>query len=537
MRGLLNKLIYNVPVKKQESHTVIVQVQHTIQGHDLFGGSGYPTSPLVLGESGCLTSPLVLMVSGGSDSVALVYLMALLFPDSTDMFTILHVNHLLRAEDADKDEDFVRSLAASLGIRYEVRREDIAALAASLAEKPGPVRRVESISKENGSKKPFTRTGNIEQLGREVRYRLAHELLDQLCDEAQSARADGRIITAHTLDDRAETFFMRSTVGAGASGLRSIPYRNGRVIRPLLDCTRTDLQNWLVEQGVSWREDTTNSDTRYLRAFMRHEVLPLLSERNPEVLGALQRTMNILSAEDDYLSQQAQIFEEQFITRDQNTLLISAELLTKPLPLVRRVVYTACSQAMPPEERVTFEHIETIVTQGATPGFAIMLPGKVEVRNEYGILRIIGTKDDGDEEKTVSVCLQGIECTLIDTRDLDTDPVTYARAHFTTTTIFADADSVLAGNMYLDHIHKGDRFCPIGMDGSHKLVSDILIDRKVPMRLRSRIPILRTSELAENTDPEGQIVWIIGVMQDDRYKVTGKTTKMVRITYTGDVCW
>jgi tRNA(Ile)-lysidine synthase len=165
--------------------------------------------------------PVVLMVSGGSDSVALARLLPVLYPQH--LYTILHINHQLRAEDAEKDELFVVHLAQELDLPCEVRRVDIGVLAAKTGD-------------------------NLEQAGRSTRYREANVLLDGLCEQAGADPTLGRIVTAHTLDDRVETFFMRSIVGGGVGALGSIPYVNGRVIRPLLDCTRLDLQGWLHAQ-------------------------------------------------------------------------------------------------------------------------------------------------------------------------------------------------------------------------------------------------------------------------------------------------
>jgi len=478
-------------VDKNASHLIVGQVQQTISAHDLFAGA---TNPAV---------PLVLMVSGGSDSVALLHLMTQLFPDAITHYTVLHVNHLLRGGPAFADEESVTLLASALNLRCEVERVDVAALAAERSS-----------------------NDSIEQVGREERYRLANALLDRLCDEAGIARELGLIVTAHTLDDRAETFFMRSIVGAGTGGLRSIPFRNGRVIRPLLDCTRTNLQEWLITEGRTWREDETNADTRYSRAYMRHEILSRLSKRNPQTLAAMQRTMNILTDEDDYLSELAQALEAQFVFVEDKTLLVSVALLEKPLRLVRRVLHTICSRIMPSNQRVTFEHIEAIAKRGSTPGFAITLPGNVEVRNEYGLLRFLGQMEQGGCDSARNNEL--ISLTRINAKDLQLDPVVYARMNATPTMIFVDADALASDDLVLTSIHNGDRFCPLGMNGHERLVSDVLIDRKLPARYRGNVLILRSN---------GSIVWIVGVQQDDRYKVKEKTTTIVRITFTGDTDW
>ncbi|MDR1014292.1 MAG: tRNA lysidine(34) synthetase TilS [Coriobacteriales bacterium] len=360
----------------------------------------------MLSEAG----PVVLMVSGGSDSVALARLVPQGYPQGR--YTVLHVNHMLRGQDADDDERFVVGLARERGLACEVRRVDVAALAAAQVN------------------------GNVEDVGRQVRYRAAEELLDRLCREAGCDGRQGRIVTAHTRDDRVETFLMRVVVGGGGSGLGSIPFVNGRVIRPLLDCTREELRAYLrglaassadaqlaapADLGVDpqptatadpsadpqppapapfaaapappapalWREDGSNADTRRLRAFVRHDLIPLLQTRNPQLLRSVGRSLDVLSAEDAFLAGLADELEERFVEEGKDgALSIDVALLDEDRVLARRVVRTACKRVMPPAARLTFGHIENIVAEGRHIGFATDIPGDVTVRNVYGTLVI-----------------------------------------------------------------------------------------------------------------------------------------------------
>ncbi|MDR2714764.1 MAG: tRNA lysidine(34) synthetase TilS [Coriobacteriales bacterium] len=524
-------------MKKTEPYTVLDKMRATIEAHNLLS---------LAHKAHKVSAPLVLMVSGGSDSVALLRLFVQLFPTSLDSLTVLHVNHQLRKEQSDKDEEFVRSLACALGLRLEVRRINVAEL-------------------QDSSGHP----NNAEQVGRQERHRFANELLDELCDEAGCERSEGRIVTAHTLDDRAETFFMRSLVGAGPAGLRSISFQNGRVIRPLLDCTRAELRAWLAsepQQDPLWCEDETNADTTYLRSFVRHEVLARLTERNPQVLSALQRSMDILASEDDLLAAQAHELETRFVRSEGEVILVSGELFGEPLPLVRRVIRTACNRSMPSYERITFEHIEEIVQKGPEQGFGLTLPGNVKVSNEYGTLRFsrqpkeCPAKDFPAYQELDLRILQ-----LADLKEFKNDPVAYAKNHATPTTIFFDAETLPsfpngsgAPNpatppnplLFLTTPQNADKFCPLGLAGKHRLVSDVLIDRKIPARLRKNYPLAcvevpaaataattAAAPKSTSTNPSPQknkeIVWIVGIQQDDRYKVTPKTTTIVRVSYSG----
>jgi tRNA(Ile)-lysidine synthase len=349
---------------------------------------------------------VVLMVSGGSDSVALAQVLPGLYPQHR--YTILHINHQLRGAEADEDERFVAVLARRLGLPCEIRRIDVTALTAAQAN------------------------GNLEDVGRQARYRAATELLDGLCREAGLDPAQGRIATAHTRDDRVETLFMRLVVGGGAGGLSSIPFVNGRTIRPLLDCTRAELRELLREASQAqppcehglWREDASNRDTRRLRAFVRHEVVPLLEARNSRLLATVARSLDVLASEDAYLQRRVEELLEQTCTLHPSAtpasasvargtqepppsasqpaptasqsapasgpgeLHISAALFDEDPVLVRRAIREACRRVMPANARLTFEHIDAIAAKGRHIGFSTDIPGDVTVRNVYGTLVI-----------------------------------------------------------------------------------------------------------------------------------------------------
>ena len=211
---------------------------------------------------------VLLMVSGGSDSTALAYLGAAL-REAGDVgpVAMLHVNHQLRGEDADADERFVAALAEALDIPLFICSIDIAAEAERSRE-------------------------NVEAVARRERYLAANEALRSMCQHEGRPLSEARIFTAHTADDRIENFYMRSIVGTGPGGFRSMLYRNGPVVRPLLDITRDELHDYLSareaagetvvrdESGALWREDATNAHTDRFRAYVRHKIVPVAKEWN-----------------------------------------------------------------------------------------------------------------------------------------------------------------------------------------------------------------------------------------------------------------
>lgn len=242
---------------------------------------------------------LLLMVSGGSDSTALARLAARLRDEGwLGALDMLHVNHKLRGKDADDDARFVARLADELGIPLFSCEVDVAGEAARCGE-------------------------NVEAVARRERYAAAEEAVLSMCQHEAIPLAQGKIVTAHTVDDRIESFYMRSIVGTGPGGFRGMLYRNGRVVRPLLDCTREGLREYLKElaaraagapaagdasdsaAGELWREDATNAHTDRFRAYVRHEVVPKARAWNPALDATLGRTMNLIADEDDMLEAMA----------------------------------------------------------------------------------------------------------------------------------------------------------------------------------------------------------------------------------------
>ncbi len=213
--------------------------------------------------------PVVLAVSGGPDSMALLVGAAAIGAGHRWQLTVGHIDHGLRADSA-ADAAFVTDAASALGLRVTVRRVDVAALATA----------------EHRS---------MEDAGRQARYRFLEEL-------AAPLGTDALIVTAHTADDAAETILLRLSRGTGLRGLRGIPARRGRVVRPLLGERRAILRDALDAQGIAYLTDPTNADPSYAqRNRVRAELLPALERLNPQAVEALLRFGRLAAEDDDLL--------------------------------------------------------------------------------------------------------------------------------------------------------------------------------------------------------------------------------------------
>ena len=460
-------------------------------------------------------APLVLMVSGGSDSTAMTLLASELVEAcrlDPDRIVVLNVNHRLRGEDAEWDARFVRRLAGLCGFPCVLADIDI----------PSHLPEFD---------------GNVESAGRHLRYQEAERLLDEACDALGFPRDDGRIWVAHTEDDRVETFFMRAIVGTGPGGLAGMDYRNGRIVRPLMHCSREELRAYILEQVGErgwelddprhaqvphgcWREDHTNHEDDGFRAFVRNRIVPLAEERNPSLGETMGRMCDLLLEENAMVEAQVDELHARAAREADSRIAIDATLLAEvPEPLASRLVHTACKKLLPTGKRIESQHVLEMVRRAADPAFSLDAPGGISAWHESGEL-IIGRREEAAWLEPAKLDVPGA-VPLPDGRILCAELVEgAAELPPSDASALVDADA-LDGELTVSGPVAGERMCPLGMDGSHKLVSDLLSEAKVPRRLRAGVPIVRCGE---------HVVWVAGIRLDDRFRITPATIRFVRLT-------
>ena len=503
---------------------------------------------------GQITTPVILMVSGGADSMALLH-MAVTEPldlgdgagltrIANERLHVLHVNHLLRGEDADADQHFVQETCDSLGISCTVLRVDVARLAQE-------------------------RDGNVEDVGRRVRYDAARELAQKLCTEQGVSRQKAKILTAHTADDRAETFMMNVMRGSGMSGLASIPRHRGLIYRPLLDYTHDQLKDWLKARGLDWHEDATNTDTHYLRAYMRHNVLPLLKARNPLLVQTVCKIADLMTDEDDYLeAKAARKLRQITLRKSESSLVLDAlKLSSTDVVIARRVVRIVARQLIP-EAWLEFRHVDAVLEAVAAGVGVANLPQNLEARVRLGTVTFSFTgaarsavgagtgagsvaATNGEpagtspaaatfgEHLAVPGTLELADGRVLSARILPVehgfDVVSYATAHsqeWLGESVLLDAracgvDPVHGGSLWVSGPEAGDTMQPLGMHGQSKKISDLLGEAGVPVESRSMMPIVRTNI-------RGHVVWVAGIRPDERVKCTQDTKQLLELNiYSG----
>lgn len=511
-------------------------------------------------------APVILMVSGGADSMALLHMTATepinlgdgvgLAHVTQERLHVLHVNHLLRGADADADQHFVQETCDSLGIPCTALRVNVAKLAQE-------------------------RDGNVEDVGRRVRYDAARELAQKLCTEQGVSRQKAKILTAHTADDRAETFMMNVMRGSGMSGLASIPRHRGLIYRPLLDYTHDQLKDWLKARGLDWHEDATNTDTHYLRAYMRHNVLPLLKARNPMLVQTVCKIADLMTDEDDYLeAKAARKLRQITLRKSESSLVLDAlKLSSTDMVIARRVVRIVARQLIP-EAWLEFRHVDALL-EAVSAGVGVAnLPQNLEARVRLGtvtfsftgaarsavgagagaggVAAVAGTAGAGGvaaasgepaaaspaaatfgEHLAVPGTLELADGRVLSARILPVehgfDVVSYATAHsqeWLGESVLLDAkacgvDPVHGGSLWVSGPEAGDTMQPLGMHGQSKKISDLLGEAGVPVESRSMMPIVRTNI-------RGHVVWVAGIRPDERVKCTQDTKQLLELNiYSG----
>ena len=481
-------------------------------------------------------APVVLMVSGGADSTALLLMACTGTLDLLDgrgrariareRLHVLHVNHHLRGEASDGDEVFVRSLCEEFGLPLCVEH-------AMFDDLDGQ---------------------NLEAAARDVRYAAARRYVRKLSTEMGTPRSAARILTAHTASDRAETFFMNAVRGSGATGLASIPRRRNIIVRPLLDMTHEELVRYLEVRGRTWREDASNKDTNYLRNFVRHDVMPLLAERNPNVARSVSGACELLGDEDAFLSQlSATALRACTKKRESGIIVIDARKLAAAEVVIARRMVRAAVKSLNGDCRLEMSHVEAVLACVAAGSGSVTLPLGIDARMEFGTLTIRTAR--ARENVTAGwltvpgsfVVGDGVVLAAEAMRvQAGQDPIELAReaARGEQPTLLVDAASLgyaerdcirlleetptgvpgsaREARLWVDAPAPGDVMCPFGMSGRSKKVSDLLGEARVPVAERLAVPVVRTA-------PGGSIVWLVDVRSDERFKCTAQTRVVIKI--------
>ena len=432
---------------------------------------------------------VIVAVSGGIDSMVLLDLLASLEEYRLDL-TVAHLNHLLRGDEAERDEELVREVAARYGLPSVVSRVAVREMARS--EKR-----------------------SLEDAGREARHRFLEELLRSTGGDA--------VALAHHRDDQAETVLMRLLRGSGATGLAGMSPRSGWKIRPLLDASREEIAAYAEYRKIPFREDGSNQDRRFLRNRVRHDLLPLLTSYNPLVSRTLGATALLLAADDEVLTAMA---EQRFallatISGGEVTFPV-AGLLHEPDAVRFRIYRRAIRDLNGDLRAISYRHLSDVdrLLSHDIPSSAVTLPRSLCAGRVYDSLRFFRheTAETGDE---VRIGGSGDYPVTGGTLSVSPASLPFHAGSLPPTGLIIDLDGA-PFPWSVRTFREGDRMVPFGMTGSRKL-KDIFIDQKVPRHRRREIPLL--------CDGEGRILAIVGVRRSALAPVTATTRQALLVRF------
>jgi len=415
---------------------------------------------------------LLLAVSGGIDSMVLMRLCIEMKMD----ISVAHCNFSLRGDESDADEDFVKSQTDKLQIPIFIKKFDTKKIA----------------EKEKSS---------IQVVARNLRYEWFNTLLIK--------NDYDYILTAHHLDDSLETFLINFTRGSGLNGLTGIPKQNVSIVRPLLPFSRTEIEIFAKENKVEWREDSSNASDKYLRNKLRHDVIPMLKELNPSLLHSFENTISNLQQAQSLVDDASRIVYRKVVTDTNFQKRINLTELIQ-LPNYNAYLY----QWLEPLGFSDWESINDLAT--AQSGKQIHSQNHTLLKDRNFL--IVFPKQESEkttlfliekEQKEVKFPLKIKFCNVDDISNQATN------------TIFVDEDK-LQFPLVIRKWQAGDWFYPHGLNGKKKL-SKFFKDEKYSLLDKSEAWLLCSNN---------QIVWIIGDRQDDRFKVTETTTKILKIKYS-----
>ncbi len=417
---------------------------------------------------------VLLAVSGGIDSVVLLHL----FAEAGFSFGVAHCNFGLRGEESDADEAFVKKLAKKYKASVYTEQFETAAFAER-----------EKIS--------------VQMAARVLRYEWFNKLLQ--------AEGYAYVATAHHLNDTVETVLLNLTRGTGIAGLHGILPKNGRTIRPMLFVDKESLYDYVVENQLVWREDSSNETNQYGRNLVRNEVVPLLKQLNPNLEETLAHTVERVGAVERIFAARVDALRQAALRTDGEVHYLSLPALRgEPEPAIElwellKTYHFNYAQAT-----------DVAAALDAEPGKRFDSPTHTLVKDRDQLVITpkplapfqTGKLDAGQAAFAHEGFRLGAQTLPVAGYKISTSPKVAA----------LDLQT-LKFPLRIRRWKEGDWFCPLGMT-SKKKISDFLIDEKVPLNLKERVWVLLSGD---------SIAWIIGHRIDNRFKITDKTEQVYQL--------
>jgi len=439
---------------------------------------------------------VVVGVSGGPDSMTLLHILYRLREPLGIKLVVAHLNHQFRGAEADADAQFVLDAARRLKLAAFVESRDVSAYSYT-----------HGISHQVGA--------------REVRY--------SFLGEVAVKTGASRVALGHHADDQAETILLHMLRGTGTSGLKGmLPVRDDFYIRPLLTVRRRQIEDYCRRHDLVTRLDSSNLKTEYMRNQVRLELLPILEKKyNPNFVDSLNRLAEICRDEDDYLEHQAEeVFFRARISSAGDILCLDAgKLSAVPQALLRRVIRRAWTEICGVQADLNYRHVEQVmvIINGGGGYRQIDLPKGVMFKKNYDMIEFTLDRKNKDIPfyqyllKVPGITYVPELGLSIGAEILPVDG-TMESYGFGSGQGYFDYD-LLAAPLIVRRRLSGDRFAPLGLDGTVKL-KKFFIDHKIPRHQRDCIPLVVSGN---------DIVWVVGMRPGGKWKVTDNTVNCLRL--------
>ncbi|HEY7750705.1 MAG TPA: tRNA lysidine(34) synthetase TilS, partial [Ignavibacteriaceae bacterium] len=429
---------------------------------------------------------ILISLSGGADSVFLLYFLNKFKKRFRIKIGSFHLNHGLRANEADEDENFCRTISEELNIPFYSVLKNVK----ELAEK-------DKIS--------------IEEAGRKIRYQ-----------ELQAIAAKNnfdKIATAHNSNDNAETILLNLVKGTGLQGLSGIPVKRENIIRPVLILNKEEILFYLEKSRISFRTDISNLSNNYERNFLRNEILPRLRNRlNPQLENSMFTSSQNLREINSFINKLIQKFINECVRAEKKKIIISLKKLNKlDKDLSGNFFKTVLEKYFDIEPNSEIVHSLNSLTLNQK-GKKLDLGNNISAVREQN--EIIIFHEEKNRQNFVEEKFKQGKTIRLKNKKLSIQQVKkpLTLKHKTKNIEYISADN-LNGEFEIRNWIDGDRFKPLGMKGTKK-VSDFLNEQKIPAhRKKSQLLLLNS----------GKIVWVIGLRIDERYKVESKTKKVFEL--------
>lgn len=429
-------------------------------------------------------------VSGGLDSMALLMVLNDLKDELDFNIIVCHVNHGVRQEAVD-DQNFVRSVAKNLSLDFHTINVDMV-----------------SYGKEKGI--------TAEEAGRDLRYGFFRKIIRQV--------GSGKIAVAHNKNDQAETLLQRLMRGTGLHGLQGMEFESLDIIRPILNVSRHEIEDYLDENRIDYVVDKTNLLPIYSRNKVRLELIPYIEKNfNPNIINTLWRTSQTANIDSSYLDQVSKESYEAMV-KEENTynIILDGQKFSKIHKSIQnRIVRLTILRLIQNIQGISEHHINSLVDMflELQTGKQIDLPNDLIGRVSYNDIIIEKRQNLGKKDYVYELTMGmntikdlGVEIHMELVKDIEHKEDPYIK--------YLDYDKII-GNLSLRNRRNGDRISPLGMEGSKK-IKDYFIDKKIPRQEREKIPLLVDGE---NT------IWILGHSISNLYKVNESTENILRIKY------